>query len=99
MTLDPQVFAAILAMATATYVTRLAGFWLVRRIKLEGRFAAALEAVPGAILIALVTPTALATGPAETLAALATIILALRLPTLMAVAGGVGIVALLRLVI
>ncbi len=98
MTVDPQIFAAILAMAAATYVTRLAGYWLVRRIKLEGRVAAALEAVPGAILIALVAPTVLATGPAESLAALVTIILAIRLPTLVAVVGGVAAVALLRFV-
>ena len=48
-------------------------------------------------MAALVAPMALVTGPAETLAAAATIVAALRLPMLAALAIGVAAVAGLRL--
>lgn len=100
MQLDPLVLAAILGMALATYGTRIAGYWLVSRIAVRGRLAGALEAVPGAVLTALIAPMALATGPAETLAAGITLLLAWRLPVIVAVAGGVlGVVALRALVV
>ena len=51
-----------------------------------------------AVLTAIIAPTVLATGPAETLAALATLVIAWRLPALAAVAGGVMTVVLLRMV-
>lgn len=86
--LDPLAVAAIAAMAASTYATRVFGYWLVRRTTVSGRLAAALEAVPGAILTAIVAPMALATGPAESGAALVTLLLALRLPLIVAVAGG-----------
>src|SRR4051812_11482435 len=52
MRLDAATLAAILAMAAVTYATRLAGFALVRRLDLRGRARLALEAVPGAVLMA-----------------------------------------------
>ena len=76
--LDPLVVAAIAAMAFATYATRISGYWLVRRTAVRGRLAGALEAVPGAVLTAIIAPMAFATGPAESLAAAATVLLALR---------------------
>ena len=99
MSLDPLVLAAIAAMAVATYATRFFGFWLVRHRTVGGRLAAALEAVPGAVLTALVAPMALATGPAETAAAAITVLLALRLPLVAAVVGGcLALIALRALV-
>lgn len=88
MQLDPVTLAAILAMAAATYFTRVCGYWLVRRTTVSGRLASALEAVPGAVLTAIIAPMAFATGPAESGAALVTVLLALRLPLIVAVAGG-----------
>jgi uncharacterized membrane protein len=99
MTLDPITLAAITAMAVATYLTRIAGYWLVRHVTLTGRAATALEAVPGAVLIALIAPMVLATGPAESGAALVTILIARRGAMLPAVVGGVAAVALFRLVL
>jgi len=99
MTLDPLTIAAIAGMAAVTFLTRVAGYWLVRRTTLGPRAQAALEAVPGAILTALITPMVLATGPAEFTAALVTLALAWRLPTLVAVIGGVATVVALRLLI
>ena len=96
MTLDPMVLAAFAAMAGATYFTRIAGFWLVRRVRLRGPLAGALAAMPGSILVALIAPTVLSTGPAESGAALVTVALAWRLPPLVAIAGGVASVVALR---
>jgi len=94
---DPLTVAAIAGMALATWLTRFAGYWLVRRTTVSGRLAAALDAVPGAILTAIIAPMALATGAAESGAALLTVLLALRLPLIVAVAGGCLAVVLLRM--
>jgi len=99
MQLDPLVLAAIAAMAVATYATRIFGYWLVRRRAVGGRLAGALEAVPGAVLTAIIAPMAFATGPAESGAALLTVLLALRLPLIAAVAGGCLAVVGLRLLL
>ena len=97
--LDPLVAAAIAAMAFATYATRISGYWLVRRTAVRGRLAGALEAVPGAVLTAIIAPMAFATGPAESLAAAATVLLALRLPLIVSVAGGCLAVVALRMLL
>ncbi len=99
MSLDPQTLVAILAMAAVTYLARISGFWLVRRVPLRGRLAAGLEAVPGAVLIALIAPLVLAEGLAESFAAILVVLVALRAPTLIAVVVGVAAVALLRALI
>lgn len=89
MTFDAPTLLAILGMALATYATRLGGWLAVRRFAVAGRWRAALEAVPGAVLAAVIAPMALATGPAESAAAALTVLAALRLPPLAAVAIGV----------
>ena len=96
MQLDPLVVAAIAGMALATYFTRFIGYWLVRRRPVGGRLAGALEAVPGAVLTAIIAPMVLTTGPAETAAAVLTVLLALRLSLVAAVAGGCLAVVALR---
>jgi uncharacterized membrane protein len=96
MSLDPATFLAILAMMAATVATRLAGLLLVRHVALKGRAKRALGAVPPAVLMAVVTPTALSAGLAETIACAVTALAALRLPLLPAVIVGTVTVALLR---
>lgn len=97
MRLDPATFAAILAMAVVTYGTRIAGLFVAERLSLTGRAKAAFDAIPPAVLVAVIAPTALTTGPAETIAAAITAVAALRLPLLGTVAVGVVAVVLLRL--
>ncbi|HVL72463.1 MAG TPA: AzlD domain-containing protein [Beijerinckiaceae bacterium] len=96
MSLDPATFAAILIMAAVTYATRIAGLFVADRLVLAGRVKAAFDAIPAAVLIAVVAPTAFATGWAETLAALVTALAALRLPLLATIAVGVAAVVVLR---
>ena len=97
MTLDPLTFTAILAMAGVTYATRLAGLVLADRLGLSGRAKAAFDAIPPAVLVAVIAPTALATGWQETVAAAVTAFAAIRLPLLGTVAVGVVTIVLLRL--
>ena len=60
----------ILAMAVVTFGLRAAGYVVGSRLPQKGRVAAAMNALPGAILIGIVVPQALMTGIAETIAAL-----------------------------
>ncbi|MDP2621915.1 MAG: AzlD domain-containing protein [Hyphomicrobiales bacterium] len=92
-------FLAIAGMALVTYATRGLGPWMIARLAPGPRALAALEALPAAILTALVAPSVLATGPAESLAAIVTIIVAQRLPIIATMAIGVACVVLLRYLI
>ena len=96
MSLDPATLATILAMMVATVFTRFSGACLVRRLKLGAGAEKALATVPPAVLMAVVAPTAIATGLAETIACAVTALAALRLSLLPAATAGVVTVALLR---
>jgi uncharacterized membrane protein len=99
MSFDAATLLAILLMALVTYGTRLGGLLLAGRWRLEGRRKAAFEAIPAAVLTAVIAPTLLATGPAESLAGLVTILAAFRLPLLGSVVVGVASVVALRLLL
>ena len=60
----------ILAMAAVTFGLRAVGYLIGARLPQRGRVAAAMNALPGAILIGIVVPQALMTGIAESIAAL-----------------------------
>ncbi len=96
MTIDPVTLAAILAMAAVTYLTRIAGLFVADRLVLTGRAKAAFDAIPPAVLVAVIAPTALTTGWAEAIAAAITAVAAFRLPLLGTVAVGVIAVVVLR---
>jgi uncharacterized membrane protein len=96
MTLDANTLLTILAMMAATVATRLGGLLLVDHFTLTPRLKKALGAVPPAVLMAVVAPTALASGVAETIACAVTATAALRLSLLPAATLGVVTVALLR---
>ena len=85
-----EAFATILGMALVTFATRAGGLWLMGRIQPTPRIEAWLRHLPGAILAALIAPAALAAGPAEALASLATVGVAARTGNLLlALATGV----------
>ena len=96
MTLDPASVATILGMAVVTYATRIAGFLLTRRLALAGTWTLVLEAVPPAVLAAVIAPAVLTRGPADALAALITAVAATRVPLLATVAVGMAAVVALR---
>ena len=93
---SPAAFAVILAMGVVTYLTRIAGLFIAGRLVLRGRTRAAFEAIPVAVLVSVIAPSALATGPAETIAAAMTALAATRLPLLATIAVGVVAVVILR---
>lgn len=99
MTLDPLNLIAILGMAVVTYLTRIAGLALAGRLDLSPRAQAAFDAIPPAVLIAVIAPSALATGWAETGATAVAALAATRLPLLGVVGVGVLAVVVLRAVI
>ncbi|MGH8707733.1 MAG: AzlD family protein [Burkholderiales bacterium] len=91
---------AIAGMAIATYATRVAGLFLMQLVSVKGRTKAAFDALPPAILMAVIAPTILATGIAETLAAIITAVAAvLRAPMILTIVIGVASVVFLRWVI
>ena len=96
MTIDPVNFAAILAMGVLTYMTRILGFLIADRLPKAGPVRVALDALPPAVLVAVVAPIIMA-GPIEAIAGLAVLVLALRLPLIATVVAGVAVAALLRL--
>ena len=100
MTFHLATFAAIVGMALATYATRVTGLFLMRYVTVRGRTKAAFDALPPAILMAVIAPTILATGVAETIAAAITAASAiLRLPMIVTILIGMASVVLLRMVI
>ena len=80
-------FVLILLLGLGTYAMRIGGYLMLARFeRLNPRVEAALDAVPAAVITAIVAPVLFATGPAETIAGLVTIAAALRLsimPTLL----------------
>lgn len=96
MTMDPVNLVAICGMALVTYLTRIAGLALAGRLALSPRAQAAFDAIPPAVLIAVIAPSALATGWPETAAAALAALAATRLPLLGVVAVGVAAVVLFR---
>ena len=94
---DWFIYFAILGMGITTYATRLAGYWMMQGKATSGRFKVALEAVPPAILTAVIAPTVFLQGPAEMISGGITLFAAvLKLPLLATITIGVGSVALLR---
>ena len=96
MTIDMNTLLAILAMAVATIATRQAGLLVGRLLQRSPQAEDILAAIPPSVLMAVVTPTAFATGWAETAGCAVVALIATRLPLLPAAAAGVVTVATLR---
>jgi uncharacterized membrane protein len=87
---------AILGMAAVTFGCRISGLLLGPRFRPTGRLRAAFDAIPPAVLTAVIAPTVLVTGWPETIAAAATIVAAFRVPMLATIVTGVVAVVILR---
>ncbi|CAN5143473.1 AzlD family protein [soil metagenome] len=96
MTADPMTLLAIAGMAIATYLTRVAGFYLLNGVAVKGRLKAALDALPPAILMAVIAPT-ITSGWREALAAAITAAAAfMRLPMVVTIILGVASLVAIR---
>lgn len=88
------VGAIILWGALLTYLARIGGHLLLRRVgALPPRAQAALDAVPAAMLTAIVAPSLVSGGWPERGAIVLCTLLALRAPQIVTVLAGVGAVA------
>ncbi|MDD7910337.1 MULTISPECIES: AzlD family protein [Pseudovibrio] len=96
---DVMSLWTIFLMGLSTYVTRIAGVYVLRYVTLSGRMEEALKAVPPAIFMSIIAPVAFMTGPAETISAALTAVVAMRAPLLPSICVGVICVAFLRQVI
>jgi uncharacterized membrane protein len=105
MSVDPTVFLTIAGMAIVTYLTRIAGYLLLAGRRFGPRMSAAFEALPPAVLTAVIAPSVLldpgghglrAVLSPEIIAAAITVIAAYRLPFLVVIALGTGAVVALR---
>lgn len=86
-----------LSLAAATFSLRLGGYLLGRRLPEHGGWAAAFRALPGTIIVALVTIILMRGGPAEWAAAAVSAgvaVLTRSLPLTMI--AGIGAVVLFR---
>ena len=93
---DLQAFIAILGMAVVTYFTRVAGFFLIKRVKVTRRVEAFLKALPGTILISIVAPIVFTSGKPELIASAATAAVAWRTGNL-AISMAVGVLSVFLL--
>jgi uncharacterized membrane protein len=96
VTIDGLTLLAIVGMALATYLTRVAGVYLLTGVVVRGRLKAALDALPPAILMAVIAPT-IASGWREAMAAAITAAAAfMRLPMIATILLGVLSIVALR---
>jgi len=97
---DPAVYgpiAGILAMAFATYFTRVIGFWLMGHVPLTARVRRMLEILPGAIVVATVVPLAAKAGTAGVIGVGVTVVaMVMRRNEFLAVTLGLVAISLVR---
>lgn len=94
---DATVGGVILLMVVVTVLTRIGGFWLLNRLEISDRVEAGLSVLPGAIVVAILSPEILARGPVEwTAAGLTAIVMARTENILIALCVGILTVIVLR---
>ena len=94
--IDAAAILTILAMATVTYFTRIAGYLALRNRTLGPRARAVMEAAPGCVLISVIAPYFVSSRPSDLVALAITVLAATRLPMLPTVLIGVAATGILR---
>ena len=92
-----DIWWVIVPLATATFVIRMAGAVMGQRLPQTGSWARFLKALPGSLIVALVSVSLLSGGPQEWIAGGVAALVALvarSLPLTMAV--GIGAIWVLR---
>ncbi|PSH69572.1 hypothetical protein CU102_07165 [Phyllobacterium brassicacearum] len=93
---DTATLLTIVLMASATYLTRIGGYLVLRNRTLSPRAAAVMEAAPGCVLISVIAPNFVSDNPADLLALAITFLAATRLSMLPTVLIGIASAGLLR---
>jgi len=95
--LDPFVAGVILALAVATFATKVGGLWVLSRIEVSDRVEAGLSLLPGAIVVSILGPELVEGGPAEWSAAALVLVVAWKTENvLLAIVVGAGAVVAFR---
>ena len=88
---------ALLAMGASTFLMRAGGYWMMAHVPLTARVHRMLEALPGALVVAVVLPIAVKIGVTAFLAiAAAAVMMVLRHNGFLAVVSGLIVAALAR---
>ncbi len=91
---DLTTVAAILLMASVTYMTRIGGYVFLRNRTLGPRARSVMESAPGCVLITVIAPDFVTGHPADLAALAITIAMATRfsiLPTVMVAIAAAGL--------
>ncbi len=97
--LEPWIVTllALLAMGVTTLLMRAGGYWLMAHVPLTPRVRRMLEALPGALVVAIVLPIAVKSGMTAFVAiAAAAVMMVLRHNGFLAVVIGLIVAALAR---
>ncbi len=89
----------LVLMATATYLTRIGGYLLLRDRQLGERAKTVMDAAPGCVLLAVIAPQFVSGRPADLAALGITLLAAWRLPLLATVVIAVASAGLFRLIL
>jgi uncharacterized membrane protein len=94
--IHPMTLLTIVLMASTTYLTRIAGYLVLRNRALSSRAVVVMEAAPGCVLISVIAPSFVSNEPADIIALIITLVAATRLPMLATVTVGVVAAGMLR---
>ncbi len=93
-------YGLIITLGLVTYATRIGGHLVLSRFgRLNPRLEAALDAVPPAVMTAIVAPMALATGLLESVAAVIAVLAALRFSMHATLVLSIGALVVMRLLV
>ena len=88
---------AVFGMSIVTYVTKAGGFWLLEKLELPDPVRNALDALPGGVIVAILSVRLSNGGPPEWAAGLVVLAVARRTDSvLLAMTSGVGVLLVLR---
>ena len=96
MTADPQNLILILLITLATFAMRAVGAVVMARIELGPVSSAAFEAMPVAVLTAVIAPAVLTQGLPEAIAGGAAVLVGLRAPMAVVIVVAMAVVAVMR---
>lgn len=100
MTIHGDALAVFLLMGIVTYALRAGGYWLMGRVTISPRMEAALGYLPGAVITALVVPSAIEAGlPGIAGVGAIALVMWKRPNLLLALVAGMGTVVLLRTIL
>ncbi|MDI2113249.1 AzlD family protein [Commensalibacter nepenthis] len=93
--INHHAFLTILCMGLVTYLTRISGYLLLRN-KNYPRLIRVLEILPGCVMISLVAPIFVTGKLSDFIAAILTILTAMRFSFLVTLIVGIGSAGILR---